>query len=78
MSDVFNLFVCYMHRASPFEGGSAKGIPLGGDDFQQFPSQQCRAFSMTTPLQPRIVIVTAFCPVIFRSGAAEKHFAYSL
>jgi len=35
MSDVWDLFVRYLRYASPFEGGSAKGIPLGGDDFQK-------------------------------------------
>jgi len=35
MSDVCNLFVRYLLYASPFEGGSAKGIPLGGDEFQK-------------------------------------------
>jgi len=35
MNDLSNLLVRYRRHASPFEGGSAKGIPLGGDDLKK-------------------------------------------
>jgi len=53
MNDVCNLFVRYLRYASPSEGGSAKGIPLGGDDFQKILSL-CKyscVFRLCNPLQ---------------------------
>ena len=55
MSDVWNLFVRYLRYASPFEGGSAKGIPLGGDDFEKnpLPLYGFLCFSVVQPFRIR-------------------------